>query len=215
MTVRHEHIWYAYGVTSFGYKCAEPGTPAVYVRVTSFIDWILEESNGDIVADYLTSSSRSEMTPTCYDNSTVSSDFTEGDANPLGGSIRSDYSHTFIPTASDYSSSSIVSDLMSYVLTAYGLETSGSGQTRKRRQTAEELTQSVEDYGCWCNKAFNQEAHEGVPIDDLDKVCRSWSQCTHCEQYSSCSGTFSDAYSVSFNTATDVYQCDADTTTVS
>lgn len=206
MTVRHEHIWYAYGVTSFGYKCAEPGTPAVYVRVTSFIDWILEESNGDIVADYLTGSSRSEMTPTCYDNSTVASDFTEGDADPLSGSIRSDFSHNFIP-ASDYSSSSIVSGLMDYVFTAYGLNSGSTNGKRKRRQTAEELTASVEKYGCWCNKPFNEEAHEGVPIDELDKICRSWSQCTHCEQYSSCSGSFDDVYSVDFNTATDAYQC--------
>lgn len=102
---------------------------------------------------------------------------------------------------------------MEYVFSAYGLESGNNSGKRRRRQTATELAQSVENYGCWCNKAFNQEAHEGVPIDELDKICRSWSQCTHCEQYSSCAGSFGDSYRVSFNTNNDAYQCDAASTT--
>ena len=100
-----------------------------------------------------------------------------------------------------------------FVTLCYGLQANSNSGKRRRRQTAEELAQSVENYGCWCNKAFNQEAHEGVPIDDLDKICRGWSQCTHCEQYSSCSGAFDDTYRVSFNINDDSYQCDASSST--
>ncbi|KAK4830638.1 hypothetical protein QYF61_012481 [Mycteria americana] len=40
LTLEDGTKWFLVGVTSFGYECALPKRPGVYVRVTMFVDWI-------------------------------------------------------------------------------------------------------------------------------------------------------------------------------
>ena len=88
MVIRDNQIWYHYGVVSSGFKCAVPGAPGIYVRVTAFLDWIQENTasfdNGDtgVVGMDVDGNSVLDGAVDCIDDSGRFTDETGDSENP-------------------------------------------------------------------------------------------------------------------------------------
>ena len=64
-------VWYHYGIVSFGnIECEAEGSPSAFTRVTSHLDWILENTNDEIIADV----NNCDGVCQCTDTGTDSSD---------------------------------------------------------------------------------------------------------------------------------------------
>lgn len=46
----------------------------------------------------------------------------------------------------------------------------------------------IPDYGCWCPKIYTGFGFGGIPVDDVDELCREWSQCRTCSALEQCTG---------------------------
>ena len=75
LVYRRDGVWYHHGVVSFGSGCADPGIPGVYARTASYNDWILSNTNGEIIATHAVNSCPTG-TCTCNDNGSATVDIT-------------------------------------------------------------------------------------------------------------------------------------------
>ena len=102
------------------------------------------------------------------------------------------YDTPLIPPASPSNSTvGIISGIVESIFEAYGIKqitfTSGLfNSSRKKRQTAQNALDSIRDYGCWCTKPFTGDGFMGQPLDDVDRICKLWSQCNRCIGLSTC-----------------------------
>ena len=62
-------------------------------------------------------------------------------------------------------------------------------------------------YGCWCPSIFDGLAYHGKPLDEVDQICKSLSQCQKCNQMSSCSGSDSGHFLLGLDKSDDSYTC--------
>ena len=76
----------------------------------------------------------------------------------------------------------------------------------RKRRAINDILQAIDDHGCWCPKFSGDQALFGLPVDDLDKICRGHSRCVHCEKYVTCEGVFDTSYEILINDQ-DGFEC--------
>ena len=79
--------------------------------------------------------------------------------------------------------------------------------TRRKRRNVQDVLDAVADYGCWCSKPFTGTAYMGRALDEVDQICKSWSQCWRCIGMNGCTGDLEDPYALTFNVTENTYEC--------
>ncbi|CAF3032307.1 unnamed protein product [Rotaria sp. Silwood2] len=68
-----DNVWQIYGITSYGYGCALPGSPGVYTRVSFYIEWIKSiMSSEEVTATTISTSEEPITDPTSEESITDS-----------------------------------------------------------------------------------------------------------------------------------------------
>ena len=108
-----------------------------------------------------------------------------------------------------------LANFLCFLYCAYGIPgitfTNGFYNTssRKRRQLngADDALSAVQNYGCWCSQPFTGDAYRGKPLDEVDSLCKSYSQCMRCSKINNFVGSVVDPYTLTFIAANDSYTC--------
>ena len=118
--------------------------------------------------------------------------------------------HSFT-TDKEYDLTSCFSHTLSSILCAYDLQhvTLQSSKNGNIEKTLQDTLSTLSSYGCWCGNGFGESVFKGRPVDHVDTLCKSWTQCTKCETLSSCEGSIGDDYTISFIPASDTFSCES------
>lgn len=65
---------------------------------------------------------------------------------------------------------------------------------------------NLANYGCWCQKTANEKPMMGVPIDEMDRLCRDYNKCLRCAD---CDNDVTP-FSADLNSANCSLECHAD-----
>jgi len=81
----------------------------------------------------------------------------------------------------------------------------------RKKRSVQDALDAVMGYGCWCSKPFTGDAFKGKPLDEVDQICKSWSQCSRCNGLNGCTSGSNDEFSYTISGATSSYTCTAAT----
>ena len=119
--------------------------------------------------------------------------------------------HSFA-TDKEYDLISCFNHTLSDIFCAYDVQhiTLQSFRNGSIERTVQETLNTLSSYGCWCGNGFGKSVFKGRPLDHIDTLCKSWTQCTKCESLSNCEGSVGDEYTISYIPASDTFSCESD-----
>merc|ERR1712179_329565 len=70
-----------------------------------------------------------------------------------------------------------------------------TGPGLRSNPIADGVMDQIGDYGCWCPKMLSLVQYAprgGRPVDAIDRICKEWAKCRHCNKFSGCDGDVVD-----------------------
>ena len=120
------------------------------------------------------------------------------------------YSHS-VHLSNENTAEERVTNTLSDIFETFAISSvSSEKHSRRMRRSIDQVLNQIQNYGCWCSKPFTGTSLQGLPLDQVDSVCRQWSKCTRCEMLTDCDNQGGDSYSMVYSKNSTEFECFGD-----